>query len=105
MSRTTPVRTCVGCRKREAKSDLLRVVGDASAPEGPAVAVDTQARRSGRGAYLHLSLDCLDQAERRRALPRALRSSGTLDTSALRAWISARGRGPDEAPAAPSTTK
>ena len=79
----------MGCRKREAKSDLLRVVGDAAAPDGPAVVVDDQARRPGRGASRHLSLECLDQAERRRALPRALRSAGTLDTSALRAWISA----------------
>jgi predicted RNA-binding protein YlxR (DUF448 family) len=88
MSRTLPVRTCVGCRKREAKSDLLRVVGDLNGPKGPAIVVDELARRPGRGAYLHLSLDCLDQAERRRALPRALRAQGPLDTSALRAWIS-----------------
>jgi predicted RNA-binding protein YlxR (DUF448 family) len=95
MSRTPPVRTCVGCRKREAKSDLLRVVGDAAGPGGHALVVDEQARRPGRGAYLHLSLECLDQAERRRALPRALRAGGTLDTSALRAWISAHSQTPD----------
>jgi predicted RNA-binding protein YlxR (DUF448 family) len=94
----------VGCRKREAKSDLLRVVGDAAAPEVVAVVVDEQARRPGRGAYLHLSLECLDQAERRRALPRALRFSGTLDTTALRAWISTHGRSAAPDPAAPSTT-
>ena len=88
MSRTPPVRTCVGCRKPEAKSDLLRVVGDDSGPTGPVAVADEQAKRPGRGAYLHLSLECLDQAERRRALPRALRADGTLDTAALRAWIS-----------------
>jgi predicted RNA-binding protein YlxR (DUF448 family) len=88
----------VGCRKREAKSDLLRVVGGASGPEGSAVVVDEQARRPGRGAYLHLSLECLDLAERRRALPRALRADGALDTSALRAWISTSGRISDREP-------
>jgi hypothetical protein len=29
----------------------------------------------------------LDQAERRRALPRALRVPGPLDTAAVRAWL------------------
>jgi uncharacterized protein len=104
MTRTSPVRTCVGCRRREAKSDLLRVVGDAAAADAVDVVVDEQAMKPGRGAYLHLSLECLDQAERRRALPRALRSSGTLDTTALRAWISAHGRSTAQDPATPSTT-
>jgi uncharacterized protein len=76
------------------------VVGDTAKPDGAAIVVDEQARRPGRGAYLHPSLDCLDQAERRRALPRALRVTGTLDTSALRAWISAHGRIPQRAPTA-----
>jgi len=68
------------------------VVGDdAAAPQG-LVVVDEQSRKPGRGAYLHLSLDCLDQAERRRALQRALRLVGTPDTAALRAWIAAQGR-------------
>jgi predicted RNA-binding protein YlxR (DUF448 family) len=82
------------------------VVGDAAGPAGPSVVVDDQAKRPGRGAYLHLSLECLDQAERRRALPRALRVSGTLDTSALRAWISTHGRLPDrEAAEQPGSTR
>jgi uncharacterized protein len=104
MSRTPPVRTCVGCRKQAAKSDLLRVVGTATTADGLAVVVDEQARRPGRGAYLHLSQDCLDQAERRRALPRALRSAGTLDTTALRAWIATHDQPLDAASVVPSST-
>jgi predicted RNA-binding protein YlxR (DUF448 family) len=45
---------------------------------------DPDRRLPGRGAYLHPSLNCLDLAERRRALPRALRLSGSLDVSELR---------------------
>ncbi len=46
--------------------------------------LDSDRRHPGRGAYLHLSLNCLDLAERRRALPRALRLTGSLDVSELR---------------------
>jgi predicted RNA-binding protein YlxR (DUF448 family) len=45
---------------------------------------DPDRRLPGRGAYLHPSLKCLDLAERRRALPRALRLTGGLDVTALR---------------------
>ncbi|HXS65040.1 MAG TPA: YlxR family protein [Streptosporangiaceae bacterium] len=72
------IRTCVGCRTRAAKSDLLRVV----AVNGEIVA-DPAARSPGRGAYLHPSQDCLEQARRRRAFPRALRVTGPLADDGL----------------------
>ena len=46
--------------------------------------LDPDRRLPGRGAYLHPTLNCLDLAERRRALPRALRLTGSLDVTALR---------------------
>src|SRR5580698_11598957 len=78
-----PVRTCVGCKARAAKSSLLRlvVVGDGIVP-------DLQARQPGRGAYLHPSLACLELAQRRRVFPRALRVSGALDTTPLASYLS-----------------
>jgi len=72
------IRTCVGCRIRAAKSDLLRVVA-----VGGEVVADPAARRPGRGAYLHPSQDCLEQARRRRAFPRALRVTGMLADAGL----------------------
>jgi predicted RNA-binding protein YlxR (DUF448 family) len=69
----------VGCRRRAAKSDLLRVV----AVDGVLVA-DRRGGLPGRGAYLHPDSGCLALAERRRALPRALRHDGPLDTSGVR---------------------
>jgi predicted RNA-binding protein YlxR (DUF448 family) len=83
-----PVRTCVGCRRRAPKSDLLRVVS----VEGVLVP-DPRGRRPGRGAYLHLDPACVDLAERRRAFSRALRVSSAPHTGALRAWL-AEGDGP-----------
>ena len=85
-----PIRTCVGCRVRAAKSDLLRIV----AVEGRLVP-DPRATLPGRGASLHLDLDCLALAERRRAFPRALRASGPLDAEPLRTYVAQRATLPD----------
>ena len=78
-ARACPERTCVGCRERAAKSDLLRIV----AIEGECVP-DHRGTLPGRGAYVHPALVCLDLAVRRRAFTRALRAPGALDTAALR---------------------
>ena len=77
-----PERTCVGCRERSAKGDLLRValVAGRCVP-------DRRGTLPGRGAYIHPALVCLDLAVRRRAFPRALRAPGPLDTAALRLTV------------------
>jgi predicted RNA-binding protein YlxR (DUF448 family) len=80
---TGPLRTCVGCRTRAPAAELLRVV----ARDGVAVP-DANRREPGRGAHLHLTLECLEHAERRRALPRALRVEGPLDLSRVRGLLS-----------------
>jgi uncharacterized protein len=77
-----PVRTCVGCRVRAAKSDLLRVVG-----RGNEVLPDPQARLPGRGAYVHPSQTCFEQAQRRRAFSRALRLPGPAMTAVLGQYL------------------
>ncbi|MFF4323027.1 YlxR family protein [Streptomyces sp. NPDC001568] len=78
-ARACPERTCVGCRERAAKSDLLRIVAI-----GDQCVADPRGTLPGRGAYVHPAVVCLDQAVRRRAFPRALRSAGALDTADLR---------------------
>jgi uncharacterized protein len=78
-----PVRTCVGCKERAAKSSLLRLVAS-----GGVLVPDPQARRPGRGAYLHNSLACFELAQRRRAFPRALRVPGPLSTASLVSYLS-----------------
>lgn len=64
-----PQRTCVACRRNDAKRGLLRVVRDA---EGR-VAVDETGRRNGRGAYLCHDPICWTNAVKRKAIERALR--------------------------------
>ena len=88
MSRATPVRTCVGCRAKAAKSDLLRVVVDVIGPVR-SVVPDERGNKPGRGAHVHPTPTCLDLADRRRAFPRAFRLEGPLDTHAVRAWLEA----------------
>ena len=95
------MRTCVGCRARTEKSDLLRVVAVEDDAEITALVPDRRGRLPGRGAYLHPDLRCLDLAERRRAFPRALRLTGPLDASALRRWFEEQGAaGPGSGPVA-----
>src|ERR1700723_3309120 len=78
-----PVRTCVGCKARAAKSSLLRLV-----VAGDAIVPDPQARQPGRGAYLHPSLACFELAQRRRVFSRALRVSGSPSAAALAVYLS-----------------
>ncbi|MFD3457677.1 YlxR family protein [Streptomyces sp. NPDC058691] len=74
-----PERTCIGCRERAAKHDLLRVavVGGSCVP-------DLRGTLPGRGAYVHPDTVCFDLAVRRRAFLRAFRAQGPLDTVELR---------------------
>ncbi|MFK8849457.1 YlxR family protein [Streptomyces sp. Ac-502] len=81
-ARVCPERTCVGCRERAAKDDLLRIV----AIEGECVP-DPRGTLPGRGAYLHPTRDCLDLAVRRRVFPRAFRGQGPFDATALRRFV------------------
>lgn len=69
-ARVSPERTCVGCRRTAAQTDLVRLVLD---PLSRAVVVDADRGAPGRGAYLHPDAACVAAALRRRALPRALR--------------------------------
>jgi uncharacterized protein len=78
-----PVRTCVGCKERAAKSSLLRLVVN-----GDKIVPDPQARQPGRGAYLHPSLACFELAQRRRAFSRALRVRSPLGAESLVSYLS-----------------
>ncbi|WP_329041010.1 YlxR family protein [Streptomyces sp. NBC_00178] len=81
-ARACPERTCVGCRERAAKSELLRIV----VGEGEVVP-DPRGTLPGRGAYVHPVPVCLDLAVRRRAFPRAFKAEGPFDTAALRRFV------------------
>ncbi|HYG93718.1 MAG TPA: YlxR family protein [Nocardioides sp.] len=72
-----PVRTCIGCRRRAAKRELLRVTAGSDATGQPVVVPDPDATARGRGAHLHPTSACFDLAVRRKAFTRALRLTQT----------------------------
>ncbi|MEU8629926.1 YlxR family protein [Streptomyces sp. NPDC048669] len=81
-ARACPERTCVGCRERAAKSELLRIVAD-----GDACVPDPRGTLPGRGAYVHPESVCLDLAVRRRAFPRAFKAKGPFDPAAVQRFV------------------
>lgn len=81
-----PVRTCLGCRSREATTALLRVTA-----RNGAVIPDPRGSLGGRGAWVHPTVQCVGLAVRRKALTRALRLTSAPDTSALDTITAARG--------------
>ncbi|WP_366916026.1 YlxR family protein [uncultured Nocardioides sp.] len=83
LSRTSPVRTCVGCRGRAAAGELLRVTVGTDAQGHQAVVPDPGRTATGRGAHVHLDRSCYDLAIRRKAFPRALRVPGPLATEGV----------------------
>ncbi len=65
---TAPIRTCLGCRGREVKSQLFRLAWN---NVDGAVVLDTSQVMPGRGCYVHPG--CAEQVARRKLLGRALR--------------------------------
>ena len=73
---TGPVRTCVGCRERAAKRELVRVTAGSDVDGHPVVLPDPDGTATGRGAHLHPTTECYELAVRRKAFSRALRFTG-----------------------------
>jgi len=68
-ARHVPQRTCIACRRSDAKRGLIRLV---RGPDGH-VGVDATGKRPGRGAYLCHDRACWEAAVKRRAIERALK--------------------------------
>src|ERR671917_1310039 len=64
-----PTRTCIACRKVDAKRGLQRLVR----VDGDHVVVDPTGKRPGRGAYLCAERGCWEHALKRTAIERALK--------------------------------
>ncbi|MFZ2241085.1 MAG: YlxR family protein [Gordonia amarae] len=83
-----PIRTCIGCRRRDSATALVRLVArtDSAHTEsgegagGAAVVADVTRAMPGRGAWLHPREECLSRAVRRKAFGPALRVHGLTVT-------------------------
>ena len=82
-----PIRTCIGCRKRDLDTHLLRVV---LAPDGTHVVPDPRRCAPGRGAWVHPDMGCLTTARDRKAYGRALRVGGTVSSDMVPEALSGR---------------
>jgi predicted RNA-binding protein YlxR (DUF448 family) len=71
-------RTCVGCRQRSQRADLLRIVSKSNV-----LAFDEHKNLPGRGAWIHPSSDCLALAIQRNAFGRALKLTIQPDSTGL----------------------
>jgi hypothetical protein len=92
-----PYRTCVGCREKQPKGRLIRIV---RTPEGPVV-VDEAGKARGRGAYLCRKPACWEAALKRGSLNRALRTSlQPEEIETLRAYADGLRVDPEAAPEA-----
>jgi predicted RNA-binding protein YlxR (DUF448 family) len=69
-----PVRTCVGCRQRGNRSDLIRIANF----QGN-LSVDSEKSMPGRGSWLHKKTKCLETAVERKAFVRAFRGKVELE--------------------------
>ena len=82
-----PVRTCVGCRKRASKDELVRVTVGSDAQGHPAAVPDPAATAPGRGAHLHPTSACYELAVRRKAFGRALRVTTGLSSAPVGEYV------------------
>ena len=70
-AKKVPERRCIGCMETREKRDLIRVV---RSPEGD-ISIDFTGKKSGRGAYLCFSRECLDKAIKNHGLERSLKTA------------------------------
>jgi uncharacterized protein len=70
-----PTRTCLGCRQRRPKQELVRLARRADG----GVVVDARAVRPGRGAYVCREPGCVERALKTGRLTHAFRQPCRLD--------------------------
>ena len=70
-NRKIPLRKCMGCNEMKPKQELVRVV---KSPEGE-ISLDLTGKKSGRGAYVCRSAECLKKARKARRIEKALSCS------------------------------
>jgi len=62
-----PLRKCLGCGEMKPKKELIRVV---KTPEGE-ISIDLTGKKSGRGAYICHSKECLSKAQKSKRLEKS----------------------------------
>ena len=71
MNKKVPMRQCVGCGSMKSKKEMMRVLKTAE----DAIVLDTTGKKNGRGAYLCVSMECLQKARKNKGLERSFKMS------------------------------
>lgn len=69
--KNTPERMCAACRKHASKQNFIRVVKNSNGE----IKIDNTFKESGRGAYICRDEKCIQLAEKKNVLGRALRTT------------------------------
>ena len=71
MQKKVPLRKCIGCNEQKTKKELVRFV---RSPEGDE-SLDLVGKKSGRGAYICPSAECLKKARKSKRLDKIFEMS------------------------------
>ena len=64
-----PQRTCIGCREKKNKTELIRIVCN---KEGE-ISLDINEKKEGRGAYICNKQECLEKAIKSKSIEKAFK--------------------------------
>lgn len=84
MTPRAPMRTCLGCRQRRPKAEMVRLVRRADGR------VTAAATASGRGAYVCADPECVERGLKAGRLAHAFRRPSEADPSVMKTVVSRR---------------
>ena len=67
--KSIPQRTCMSCRTKTNKTELIRIVCNKEVQ----INIDKQGKMEGRGAYICNNINCLEKAIKSKSLERAFK--------------------------------
>ena len=70
-----PERTCIACKIKHAKKDLIRIVKNNNGE----ISLDFTGKKPGRGAYVCPTLACIEKAVKSKALHRAFQCNVPME--------------------------
>ena len=74
--RSKPLRLCIACVTQKSKKEMIRIVKS----KDSVISLDPTGRAAGRGAYICNDIDCIQKAEKSKALDRSFKMKVQKET-------------------------
>ena len=74
--RSKPLRLCIACGTQRSKKEMIRIVKS----KDSVISLDPTGRAAGRGAYICNDIDCIQKAEKSKALDRSFKMKVQKET-------------------------